>query len=133
VPPHAPPDASSAQRDSAVSRAPHGFGGLWTQLDSSLVLAESSLASPRTFALLGVFAWFLLTAAIGGILSGVQREHDFMALSPFAAGVRIATWMFDTGDVPPWSLSLSWTSVASTILLSLLIAWWRVRRLEVVA
>ena len=110
------------------------FGCVWTVLVSSLVLCVSSLASRRTFALIGVFAWFLLTGALSGILAQAQGNQDFHVISPFFASARIAREIFRIGqNGPDWSLSWSWFSVVSTVALCWIITAWRVRKLEVVA
>lgn len=120
--------------ESDVIYATIGFGALWTVLVSSIVLCVSSLATRRTFALIGVFAYFMLTAALAGTLAALQRDQDFRALSPFFSCVRLATWMFDLHRSPShWNLSLAWASVTATIVLAWAITWFRVKRLEVVA
>jgi hypothetical protein len=109
------------------------FGSVWTVLVSSLVLCVSSLASRRTFALIGVFAWFLLSGALSGILAQAQGNQDFHVLSPVFASMRIAAGIFGVEDGPKWSLGWSWIAVGSMVVLSWIITTWRVRKLEVVA
>jgi hypothetical protein len=120
-------------QESDVIFATLGFGCLWVVVVSSVVLAVSSLASRRTFAMIGVFAWFLLTGALAGIVSAVQHEPDFTMLSLFHAAARVAAWMFDLKHGPTWSLPLAWTSLGVTVALAWLVCAARVRRLEVVA
>lgn len=130
----ASPAWSFVKQQGDVILATVGFGCLWTVLVSSVVLCVSSLASRRTFALIGVFAWFLLTGALAGILGTLQKEQDFRALSPFMSAARVAASLFHLHrGAPEWSLSLAWTSVAATIAASWLVCWARVKRLEVVA
>ena len=130
----ASPEWSFLKQESDVILATIGFGTLWTVLVSSVVLAVSSLASRRTFALVGVFAFVLFTGALAAILAQVQRESDFRALSPFMSAARVAAWMFDLGrGAPRWSLPWAWTSVGATVLLAWIVLAWRARRLEVVA
>lgn len=109
------------------------FGCLWTLLVSSVVLCVSSLASRRTFALIGVFAWFLLSHALAGILAQAQANQDFLAVSPGLASVRVANWIFGLHEGPRSSLAWALTSIGATIVLGLGIAWRRVRKLEIVA
>jgi hypothetical protein len=130
----ASPDFSFLTEQGDVIPRAIGFGCLWTLFVSSIVVCVSSLASRRTFALIGVFAWFLLTGALAGILAQTQGNQDLRALSPFMAGARIASDVFDLHrNAPKYSLSLSWTSVLVTIAVAWLVSWWRVRRMEVVA
>jgi ABC-2 type transport system permease protein len=130
----ASPEWSFVTQESDVIFATLASGCLWTIVVSSAVLAVSSLASRRTFALIGVFAWFLLTGALAAILAQVQHEPDFRVLSPFMSAARVAAWMFDLKHgAPNWSLSLSCASLGATVALAWLVCWARVRRLEVVA
>jgi hypothetical protein len=130
----ASPEWSFLTQQGDVIVATVAFGALWTLIVSSIVLCVSSLASRRTFALIGVFAWFLITGALAGILAKAQGNEDFRVLSPFMAGARIAASMFDLHrNAPDWSLSLSWISVCAMVAIAWLLSWWRVRRLEVVA
>ncbi|MEO6595636.1 MAG: hypothetical protein ABIP94_12860 [Planctomycetota bacterium] len=129
----ASPEWSFVEQESDVILATFGFGLLMTTVVSSLVLAVSSLSQRRTFALIGVFAWFLITNAMATILSALQHEQDLRVLSPFFAAIRVAASMFDVRGAPPWSLPLSWLCLGATVALSWLVCWVRVRKLEVVA
>jgi ABC-2 type transport system permease protein len=124
---------SFVKQEGDVIWATLGFGFLWTLVVSSLVLCVSSLSTRRTFALIGIFGWFLFTTTVGTILAELQDEHDFRVLSVGFAASRVAASMFDIAHAPPWSLSLSWTALGVTVALSWLICWWRARKLEVVA
>lgn len=129
----ASPDWSFVRTEGLVIVQTVLFGLLSTLLVSSIVLCVSSLATRRVFAMIGVFGVLLLTSATGGILSALQRNGDFRALSPMFSLTRIAAWMFDVkGMHGRWDPALAWTSVAVTILLSWVIIAWRTRRLDVV-
>lgn len=108
-------------------------GVLWVAMISSIVLAVSSLSSRRTFALLGAFAYFMLTLGIASLLAQLQKDEDFMALSPVYASVRIAGALLHVHDVPRTSLSLAILSVTLNIVVAWIVTWTRVKRLEVVA
>jgi hypothetical protein len=129
----ASPEWSFVKEQGDVIPESIAFGCVWTLLVSSVVLCVSSLASRRTFALIGVFAWFLLIGAVAGILAKAQGDMDFLALSPTHASVRVAGWIFGLHDGPRFSLAWAWTSVATTIAAGLGIAWWRIRKMEIVA
>jgi len=111
-----------------------GFGALSTLVTSAIVLAVSSLASRRTFALIGVFAYVMLSGALGGILAALQRERDFRAIGILQSCARVAAWMFDIPrGFPRFSLELACLSIGITMCLCAWIVWTRVKRLEVVA
>jgi hypothetical protein len=130
----ASPEWSFVKQEGDVIWATFGFGFLWTIVGASIVMCVSSLSTRRTFALIGVFGWFLFSTALAAILAELQHEHDFRTLSPFFSMARVASWMFDIRrGTPPWSLSLSWISLCATVALAWLVSFWRVRKLEVVA
>lgn len=129
----ASPEWSFFTEEWDVILATIAFGLMWTVLVASIVLCVSSLATRRTFALIGVFATFMLTSASAAILAALQRDSDFRALSPMLSAVRIATTLFDLhirrGD---WNLTLAWSSVTAWIVVSWIVVWVRTRRMEVV-
>ncbi|MBL8858444.1 MAG: ABC-2 transporter permease [Planctomycetes bacterium] len=130
----ASPEWSFIRSEYDVVLATFGFGLLWTVLGSSIVLCASSLSSRRIFALIGVFAAFMLVTATGNILGFLQRDPDFRALSPFMAADRIAVFLFDLKRRRAgMDLDLAWISVTSAILLSWAVTWWRVKRMDVVS
>lgn len=110
------------------------FGALTATLLASIVLAVSSLASRRTFALLGVFGYVLVSAALGRLLAVLQHERDFLAINPLQSCARVAGWLFGLKRNFP-RIELTWALVSIGV--TLLVAWWilwrRVRRMEVVA
>jgi len=108
-------------------------GVLWVTLISSIVLAVSSLSSRRTFALLGAFAYFMLTFGIASLLAQLQKDDDFMDVSPVLASVRIAGALLQLRDAPQSSLPLAILSVTANIVIAWIVTWTRVKRLEVVA
>jgi hypothetical protein len=129
----ASPEWSFFTEEYDVILATVGFGLLITTLVSSIVLCVSSLATRRTFALIGVFATILLTTATATIVAQLQRDSDYRMLSPMLAVVRVATSMFALREGPRnWNLTLAWASVGAYIALSWLIVWVRTRRMDVV-
>ena len=130
----ASPEWSFIRSEYDVVLATVGFGSLWTVLVSSIVLCVSSLASRRMFALIGVFGVFMLVTATGNILAVLQKDPDFRALSPFMAAERIAVFLFDLKRRRAgMDLDLAWISVSSAILVSWIVTWWRVKRMDVVS
>jgi ABC-type transport system involved in multi-copper enzyme maturation permease subunit len=75
----ASPEWSFLKEEGGVVPASIGFACLWAAVWSSVMLAISSLASSRTFALL---------------LVGLERDPSYMMLSLQGHFHRIASWMF---------------------------------------
>jgi hypothetical protein len=110
------------------------FGALNVTVIASLVLAVSSLASRKTYALAGFFGYFMLSGALSGLLRAVQRDNDWLVLSPVPVFGRIAHSMFEMrGRGPGLELAPACWAAATFFLVSWAILAWRVRRLEVVA
>jgi hypothetical protein len=110
------------------------MGVLVTALTSSFVLAVSTLATRKTFALVGTFGWFMLTLAIAGMLMSLRMHSDWGNVSIFVACGRIGSWLFDIKEnFGKWSVGLSWASVAFTFVVCWTVIWFRVKRMEVVA
>lgn len=129
----ASPEWSFFLEEYDVILATIAFGLMWTALVASIVLCVSSLATRRTFALIGIFATFMLSSATAAILAQLQRESDYRALSPVFSSIRIANHLFDLGlRRGGWNQTLAWSSVTAWILLSWLVVWLRTRRMEVV-
>jgi hypothetical protein len=129
----ASPDWSFLQQEGSVVWKTFLFGGAWTIVVSSLVLAVSSLATRKSYALAGVFAWFMFSGATALLLSRLLKDRDWLALSPVQCGVRIAEDLFDMRlGVRDWNTPLAWTAWGLLVLVSWTIIWWRTRRLEVV-
>jgi ABC-type transport system involved in multi-copper enzyme maturation permease subunit len=110
-----------------------GFSTLWSVIVVSLVLLASSLAGRRSFALIGVFAFFMLSAAIGEALGNLVGARWF-ALSlgndVEALCVHIFHQTDQTTSVAPRD---AWIAVLSLLAFSWLVIAARLRRLEVVA
>jgi ABC-type transport system involved in multi-copper enzyme maturation permease subunit len=108
------------------------FGAIWTVTVSSLVLAASSLASRKSFALLGTFAFLFLSAAISGILGHLVHER-FLALNLFDDLNTVAHSIFQRSDGFRVPVAQAWTAVITLVALCWGLMWMRLRRLEVVA
>ena len=129
----ASPDWSFLEQEGSVVWKTLLFGGAWTATVASIVLAVSSLASRRTYALAGIFGLFMFTGAVSQLLSRLLKDRDWLALSPVQCGIRIAEDLFDMRlGVRDWNTTLAWCSWGTMVALSWTIIWWRTRRLEVV-
>jgi len=109
------------------------FSLLWTIVTCSLVLLASSLASRRSFALLGVFGFVMLSVPVAGLL-GDFVDHDFYALALLADLDALAQHVF--GKLAPdakLAAGPAWTAVTAFLLFSWTVIGLRLRRLEVVA
>ncbi len=131
----ASPDWSFVRNEGDVIVYALLYGLAWVICVSSLVLAISSLASRKTFALAGIFGFVLGMGAVGSLLSHLLRERAWLALAPVAAWGRIANDVFEirTRMRTSWDPVWAYTAVATLFVLSWLVLWWRVRRMEAVA
>jgi ABC-type transport system involved in multi-copper enzyme maturation permease subunit len=110
------------------------YGAAWVLSTSTLVLAASSLASRRAFALAGTFGFVFGMTAIATLLAHLERDRAWTALSPAMAWARIANDVFDVREGRrPTDPGLSYVAVSVLFVLCALVIAWRVRRLEAVA
>src|SRR5262249_54568950 len=110
-----------------------GFALVWTVIVCSLVLAASSLASRRTFALLGVFGLVMLSTPIGGQL-GHSVDHRWYAVGFLIDLDVLAQHML--GKLDPGSdlsVGAAWTAITALVIACWAVIWLRLKRLEVVA
>ena len=107
---------------------------VWVVLTSSAVLAISSLASRKSFALIGCFALIMIPSAMAGLL-GNLRDERFVALSPLISYHKVASSILGATNVngPPAQLGDAWIVIGVLSALSLAIIAYRLKRLEVVA
>ncbi len=106
---------------------------LWTTVVTLLVLLASSLATRRSFALIGVFGYFMLSGVLGKGL-GHLVDQRFSALSLGESLNTIGYQVLGRTDVNtsvplPWA----WGVLAGFVAFALLVIAARLRRLEVVA
>jgi hypothetical protein len=114
------------------------FGCLWTLVIASTILAISSLADRKTFALAGTFGFFMISQGIAVLLSGLQRDHRWMMLGPIFNLRRVGVAMFGVragigGPRMDWDASGSWLALAALIVVAWSVILMRVRRMEIVA
>lgn len=110
-----------------------GFGLLWTVVISSLVLAASSLASRKSFALLGIFGFVMLSVPFAGILGQFVDKRLFslaLLIDLDALGQAIFGRPTEIEGVTAGS-ALGF--VTALTLGCWGVIWLRLRRLEVVA
>jgi len=107
------------------------FSALWTVVASSLVLTASALASRKSFALLGVFAFVMISVPVAAALHEFVDER-FLALALLLDLDALARWFFGrpAEEVPVGS---AWTAVITLLAVCWTLIGWRLRRLEVVA
>lgn len=109
------------------------WGILWTTVATTLVLLASSLASRRSFALIGVFGYFMISAVLGKGLGNLVDQR-FSALSLVESLNAIGYQVFGRSDVSTSvSLPWAWGTLAGFVAFALLVIGRRLRRLEVVA
>lgn len=127
------PDFAFLKDDWELVLATIGYSLLFVSTLSALVLAVSSLASRKAFALVATFALLLGSTAVGGALRGMKQDEDYFMASLNFNFQRIGDWMFDKESVFDWDPAYSLWIVCGVMLASLLVCALRLRRLEVVA
>ncbi|HTF88363.1 MAG TPA: hypothetical protein VK843_08135 [Planctomycetota bacterium] len=110
------------------------FGAIWIIVCSSVILAISSLASRKSFALVATFAVFMLPAPIAAVLARLEHEPRFQVLSLPGNFTKVATSMF---DIPAshmnFGVELAYAVLAVVVVVAWILLVLRVRRLEAVA
>jgi ABC-type transport system involved in multi-copper enzyme maturation permease subunit len=105
----------------------------WTLILVSLVLLASSLASRRSFALIGIIGFFAISEVMGNAL-GALVGPGFFAISMIRNLNALCYHVFDRRDewteVDPAD---AWTYAIGLVVFALLVMARRLRRLEVVA
>ena len=104
-------------------------------VQTSLILAVSSLTKRKTHALAVALGFFALTAGLGAMLAGMNREPGWNMLSVFGCLKRIAAGLFDLKRLGhfrsfEWSLSWTWIVLGAWVVLAWVVLFWRTRRLE---
>jgi len=104
-------------------------------VQSSVVLAISSLTKRKTHALAVTLGFFALLGGLGVMLAGMNRMPAWNMLSVFGGLQRVAAGLFDlrqAGHFPIRDWSLPWTCAAlgGWVLLAWTVLFWRTRRLE---
>lgn len=127
------PDASFLFEQYDVILETLVYGGVWVFTISLAVLATSSLASRKVFALVGMFAIFVLSFALASLL-GHEVDPRFFAISPIMDIWALGGRLFEVPSsvpVPEWTLGLK--VLGGYVLLFAAVIAWRLRKLEVVA
>lgn len=110
------------------------FGAAWVTSVAAFVLAVSSLATRKMFALAGTFGAVFGLTAVATLLARVQHERAWFAVSPAMSWGRIANDVFKVSERSArWDASLAYLSVSVLFVLSCAVIAWRVRRMEAVA
>ncbi len=107
------------------------YGVLWVVTMATLVLAVSSLAPKKVFAMAGVFAFLMFSHGVVGVAEGVGDVPYVQYLSlAWNLGV-IGGWMFAAPDVPaPENLAECFGGIGLLLALALLVIARRLRRME---
>lgn len=128
------PDWSFLEQEGSVIPKSIALGVVWVVVCSSVILAVSSLASRKSFALVGAFAVFVLPIPISGMLMHLEHDDRFQALSLPGNFVKVATSLFDMPNMGMrFDASLSYCALAGITLVAWTILTLRVRRMEAVA
>lgn len=130
------PDWSFVTQEGDVILGSVAFAITWVVAMASIVLAISSLCDRKTFALVGTFAFFLLTNAVAVLLAKLQHESRYFLISLQGNLRRLAGALLATrsglGEHLDWDPTLSWVAVAGFVALAWCILWRRVSRMEAV-
>jgi hypothetical protein len=104
-------------------------------VQSSLVLAISSLTRRKAHALAVSLGFFALLGGLGAMLSGMNREHTWQVLSVFGCFRRVALAIFDMKRIlhfhGDWNAGYAWGMLGFWLVLAWFVLFWRTRRLEV--
>lgn len=109
------------------------YGLTWVLLTSLAALAVSCLVAKKILSLVGMFAIFVMSFGMAGIL-GHKVDPAWFALSPILDVWALGAHLFAVETqvpAPPWPLAL-WALGGWAALFLAVIAW-RLRRIEVVA
>jgi ABC-type transport system involved in multi-copper enzyme maturation permease subunit len=127
------PDWSFLRKEWDVFLRALAFSLVWTVVISSLVLAASSLASRKSFALLGIFGFVMLSVPFAGILGQFVDKRLFsLALLIDLDALGQAIFGRPT-EIEGVTAANAWGFVTALTLGCWGVVWLRLRRLEVVA
>jgi ABC-2 type transport system permease protein len=130
------PDWSFLKQEGSVIWRTGIYSLVWVVVMSSVVLAISSLADRKTFALVGTFGFFLLSNGIAVLLSTLLREWTYMVLGLQGNFQRLSAAIFDTRATLEqefeWDPAVSWLAIAVYVAIAWSVLWVRVRPSEVI-
>lgn len=110
-----------------------GFSLLWTVVVCSVVLAASSLASRKSFALLGVFGFAMLSLPVSAIL-GKFVDPRLFSLALFVDLDVLARQIFGkASEIEGVTPASAWIAVGVLMAFCWIVIARRLRRLEVIA
>ncbi len=127
------PDWSFVTGDPRAIAGSLAFALLTTLVFSLVVLAASSLATRRTFALAAAFGVVLIPHALGMALQRLQRDAGFRVISPLSNLGRAGHALI--GVESPWyrwPASWSFAALAGLVTLCIAVIVLRARRLDAV-
>ncbi|MBK7643903.1 MAG: ABC transporter permease subunit [Planctomycetes bacterium] len=103
-------------------------------VQTSIVLAISSLAQRKTHALAVSLGCFALLGGLGSMLARLVHEPAWNLLSVFGCLRRVSAGLFDVQRIlhfrANWSLAATWFVLAGWVLVAWVVLFWRTRRLE---
>ncbi len=107
----------------------------WILTSSLICLAMSSLLPRKTLALVGIIAFYLMSALMAEALMEITDSEYWGVLSPSSSFNIVRLWIFANADArPEWSEVWPYfAAIASYCSLSWAVLVMRVRRLEIVA
>jgi ABC-2 type transport system permease protein len=110
------------------------FALVWTAVMPSVVLAISALVRRKTFALAGIFGFFMVPQAIATLVAELQRDGSWLMLSPLGNLRRVAGAIFGVrtmlGRSLDWDPVWSWLVLSGLALVSWIVLFARARRME---
>jgi hypothetical protein len=126
------PEWSFLREEGEVLWQTCAYASIWIVLTSSLVLCASSLVRRKTLALAGVFGFFMLDHALGGVLGEVDGRYQ--AISLLFDVRKLRAWIFGLDDwrAMEFGVDTAGLIVCGVVAVSLAVVGWRISKLEVV-
>lgn len=110
------------------------FSSLWVATVAVVVLAVSSAVSRKTFALVGVVGFVVVSGGVSQAFAEIFNEPRFTLFSLFKNFERVGQWILDRrGPGDPVSMEATLWALGSLWAVCLAVLTSRVRKMEVVA
>lgn len=109
------------------------YATLWILVLSTLALAVSSLVDRKTLALVAFVGLFLLTEAVGNVMTRIADSAYWSLLSLTRNFERVADWLFDRPPEFEVAVGYSLATIAVWVAVALVVTARRLRGMEVVA